>query len=73
MDAIACERLGIPLVAGGVLEQPYARSQRMLAAKAVYDAFRLYSNSPLSDVDFSRKHPDAWEVVTEIESKAFDL
>jgi hypothetical protein len=67
-DAIASERLAIPLVAGGVLDQPYARTQRMLAAKSIYDAFRLYSNTPLSDVDFSRKYPEAWEVVTGLEN-----
>jgi hypothetical protein len=71
-DAIACERLGVPLAAGGLLEQPFGRTQRMLAAQTVYDAFRLYANSPLSDVEFSRRFPEAWEVVTHIESSAFD-
>ncbi len=66
-DAIACERLGIPLELGGVLDQPYARTQAMLAAKAVYEAFRLYTQSPLSDVEFSRNFPDAWGVVTGVE------
>jgi hypothetical protein len=64
--------LGVPLAAGGLLEQPFGRTQRMLAAKTVYDAFRLYANSPLSDVEFSRRFPEAWEVVTHIESSAFD-
>ena len=66
-DAIACEQLGLPLVAGGVLDQPYARTQAMLAAKTIYDAFRMYTQSALSDVEFSRRYPEAWEVVTGIE------
>lgn len=66
-DAILCERLGIPLTAGGMLEQPAGRTGSMLAAKTVYDAFRLYTNSPLSDVEFSRQYPEAWEVVTGVE------
>ena len=66
-DAIACESLGLPLVAGGVLDQPYARTQAMLAAKAVYEAFRMYTQSALSDVEFSRQHPGAWEMITRME------
>jgi hypothetical protein len=67
-DAVLCERLGVALTAGGLLEQPVRRTQRMLAAKTVYDAFRLYANSALGDVDFSRQYPDAWAVVTGIET-----
>jgi hypothetical protein len=67
-DAIACERLGVPLATGGLLEQPFGRTQRMLAAKTIYDAFRLYATSPLSDVEFSRQFPQAWEMVTSIEN-----
>ncbi len=66
-DALACERLGLPLVCGGLLDQPYARTQAMLAAKAIYDAFRLHTQSALSDVDFSKQYPDAWGVVTGLE------
>ena len=66
-DAIACESLGLPLVAGGVLDQPYARTQAMLAAKTIYDAFRVYTQSTLSDVEFSRQYPEAWEAITRME------
>ena len=64
MDAILCERLGRPLVDGGVLDQPFARTQAMLAAKSVYDAFRFYTQAGLSDVDFSLHYPEVWEIVT---------
>ena len=71
-DAISCERMGLPLVAGGVLDQPYARTQAMLAAKSTYDAFRHYVQSPLSDVDFSRQYPDVWELVTGLGGEAIE-
>jgi hypothetical protein len=44
----------------------------MLAAQRVFDAFRLYSQSPMSDVEFSRSYPDAWELVTGVESERLD-
>ncbi len=71
-DALACERLGLPLVRGGLLDQPFARTQSMLAAKAAYDAIRLHAQSALSDVDFSKQYPDAWGMVTYIENIIFD-
>jgi hypothetical protein len=71
-DALACERLSLPLVRGGLLDQPYARTKAMLAAKAAFDAFRLHAQSAISDVDFSKQYPGAWELVTYIENISFD-
>jgi hypothetical protein len=49
------------------LDQPYARTQVMLATQRVFEAFRHYSQSPMSDVEFSRSYPDAWELVTGVD------
>ena len=59
---------GIPYVAGGLLDQPFRRTTQARIAYNVYMAFKSYSDNTGGDAVWSTNNPDAWNIVSLIET-----
>jgi hypothetical protein len=59
--------MGVPLMAGGLLDQPVRRRTLMRSAYNVYSAFRAYRTKNMRDVEWSERYPEAWMTVVEME------
>jgi hypothetical protein len=68
-DELERRALGVPLMAGGLLDQPVRRRLLMRAAHNVYSAFRAYRLKTTNDVDWSEQYPEQWKIVAEIEKE----
>jgi hypothetical protein len=64
-----CKNKNMPLVSGGWLDQPVKRTFLNEQAYIIYQAFHMHANRQMTETDFSKNHPDAWDIITRFEKE----
>ena len=65
-EEILRRSLGVPWKAGGLGDQPYRKTLAAAAALNVFNAHRAYLDTQLDGVEFSKRHPGAWDIITKV-------